>query len=201
MVAIVISELVDITLKDVSTRVEGLGYDAIRQRLSAIIVEKILSQDLEDFERNNKTDEYGSSNDAQRLLHSFPIRKFLDIPATLLRTISKVTTTGFMLWTKNWYLFSSVMATILIQRTLRNRFRDFQHSISTYLDVYGFQDEADAEQKVTIFEVRTHARTHYEPYIHTMHGIRSAGKRLCFIPASTACTPRAERDRCHCVRN
>lgn len=55
VVAILITEISMVVLKDMRTRVEALGLDAMRKRLQKLLAERLLAQDLETFEENQKS--------------------------------------------------------------------------------------------------------------------------------------------------
>ena len=55
VVAILITEISIVVLKDMRTRVEALGLEAMRKRLQKLLAQRLLAQDLETFEENQKS--------------------------------------------------------------------------------------------------------------------------------------------------
>jgi len=136
VLAIIVTQIVAVSVKDISRRVETLGTDAIRTRLRLLIVEKLMSQDLEDHERLSGTQPGGYSMPATNLVHAFPIRKYIMLPANLLRFVSGAATTGLMLWSKNWYLFCVVFATVFAQRTFTRHLSQLSQRLAMYFRIY-----------------------------------------------------------------
>lgn len=133
--AIVLTELAKVVIADLKEKVDDMGVSAIQRRLQMLLGERLLAQDLEVHDENEKANEFGWGLAPSQLFRSFPIQNFIEMPATILRVTSTVLSTAYLLWSKNSYLFVVIACALLAKRFVLEHSSEFKNMIwYNYLD-------------------------------------------------------------------